>query len=221
MGFVPCALLFFAHGQIASGRSAVCRLPPVMSATPAPFSLRRAVPSDAPALARLYAEPEVQANLLQMPYPSEEALRAWLAEQQQKKGGAEIQLVAERAGELVALAGLDAVSSRVRRRHAMGLGIAVAHAAQGQGIGTALMQALTDYADRWAHVLRIELHVYVDNTPAIALYKRFGFRVEGTLRGYALRDGAYADVLAMARLHPNAPGLRWPADGDDGTRAAA
>jgi putative acetyltransferase len=188
--------------------------PAEMSAVPAPFTIRRAAPADAPALARLYAEPEVQASLLQMPYPSEEALRTWLAEQQQR-GRADIHLVAEREGELVALAGLDPVSVQVRRRHAMGLGMAVARAAQGRGIGKALMQALTDYADRWAQVLRIELQVYVDNAAAIALYRGFGFRVEGTLRGYALRDGVYADVYAMARLHPNAPALAWPA-ADDG-----
>jgi putative acetyltransferase len=74
-------------------------------------------------------------------------------------------------------------------------------------VGTALMQALVDYADRWAHVLRLELTVYVDNARAIALYRKFGFEVEGTHRAYALRDGAYVDALFMARLHPNPPTL--------------
>ena len=31
----------------------------------------------------------------------------------------------------------------------MGLGIGVCAAAQGQGVGTALMQAMCDFADRW------------------------------------------------------------------------
>ena len=72
------------------------------------------------------------------------------------------------------------------------------------------MQALCDYADRWAQVLRIELTVFVDNERAITLYRKFGFRLEGTHRGYALRDGAYADVHAMARLHPQPPAIVWP-----------
>ena len=86
--------------------------------------------------------------------------------------------------------------------------MAVARAAQGQGVGAALMQALCDYADRWAQVLRIELTVFADNAGAIALYRKFGFEVEGTHRGYALRDGVYVDALAMARLHPKPPAIR-------------
>jgi putative acetyltransferase len=98
----------------------------------------------------------------------------------------------------------------------MGLGLAVAHAAQGQGVGKALMQALTDFADGWAQVLRIELTVYTDNAAAIGLYQRFGFRIEGTQRGYALRNGVYADTYAMARLHPRPPVLAWPDQGEGG-----
>jgi putative acetyltransferase len=179
--------------------------------TPPAVTLRRAVPDDAPAIARLNAEPQVQSNLLQLPYPNAESLRAWLQESQQQRGRSDLHLVAERGGEVVAMGGLDTVSTVLRRRHVMGLGLSVAGAAQGQGIGRALMAALTDYADRWAQVLRIELHVYVDNAAALALYRRFDFRIEGTLRGYALRDGEFVDVFAMARLHPNPPALRWPA----------
>ena len=96
----------------------------------------------------------------------------------------------------------------------MYLGISVAREYQRRGVGAALMAALCDYADRWAGVLRLELTVYADNAPAIALYRKFGFQTEGTHRAYALRDGAYADVLAMARLHPRPPTLPVPERGD-------
>jgi putative acetyltransferase len=85
------------------------------------------------------------------------------------------------------------------------LGISVLPEAQGYGVGSALMAALCDYADRWAGALRIELGVYTDNARAIGLYKKFGFEIEGTMRGYAMRDGQFADTFAMARLHPNQP----------------
>lgn len=62
-----------------------------------------------------------------------------------------------------------------------------------------------------SQLLRIELGVFTDNAPAIALYQRFGFRHEGAHRGYALRHGLYADVHSMARLHPNPPTIAWPA----------
>ena len=31
------------------------------------------------------------------------------------------------------------------------------------------------------------------------------FEIEGTYRGYAMRDGRYVDAYAMARLHPDPP----------------
>jgi putative acetyltransferase len=70
------------------------------------------------------------------------------------------------------------------------------------------MTALCSYADQWLGTLRIELTVFADNEPAQALYRRHGFEVEGRLRAYALRDGAYEDVLMMARLHPQPPDWR-------------
>jgi putative acetyltransferase len=120
-------------------------------------------------------------------------------------GKPDLSLAAELDGEVVGNAGLHPWGTAPRRRHAMHLGIAVLPSAQGCGVGSALMQALCDYADRWAQVLRLELTVYTDNERAIALYRKFGFVTEGTHRAYALRDGRYVDVLAMARLHPDPP----------------
>jgi putative acetyltransferase len=80
------------------------------------------------------------------------------------------------------------------------MGVHDAHV--GRGIGTRLLRAILDTADNWLDLRRNELTVFVDNAPAIALYERHGFAVEGTLRSYAFRDGAYEDVYAMARLRP-------------------
>lgn len=63
-----------------------------------------------------------------------------------------------------------------------------------------MMAALLDAADNWLDLKRLELTVFADNAAAIALYEKLGFEREGVLRSYAFRDGAYVDVLAMARL---------------------
>ncbi|MBK1614012.1 hypothetical protein CKO44_11090 [Rubrivivax gelatinosus] len=175
------------------------------TAAAAALTLRRATPDDAAAYARIMGHPQVLPGLLQMPYPSVETWRTRLAESLMP-GKTDLLLVAERDGLVVGCAGLHPFA-QMRRRHAAVLGIAVAHEAQGQGVGRALMQALCDWADRWAALLRIELTVFADNEPAIALYRRFGFETEGRLRAYGLRDGEYVDVLTMARLHPNPPRL--------------
>jgi putative acetyltransferase len=178
--------------------------------TAQPLVLRRATPADAEAIARVNSDPAVLPQLLQLPYPNIEALRARLAEQD-APGRSDLQLVAERDGEVLGSAGLHPASAALRRRHVAALGIGVIGHAQGQGVGRALMQALVDYADRWGQILRIELTVYTDNLRAIRLYEGFGFRHEGTHRAFALRDGVYADVHAMARLHPDPPAAAWPA----------
>ena len=185
-----------------------------------PFSLhiRRAVVGDAAAFARIMGEPAVLANLMQVPYTSEALWQASLSDSL-APGKPSLLLVAERPDahgdlQVVANAGLHPVSLQLRRRHVMGLGIAVHGDAQGQGVGRALIAALCDWADRWGQVLRIELTVFVDHPQAITLYEKFGFRLsafgfrqECRHVGYALRDGRYVDTFSMVRLHPDPPRL--------------
>jgi len=166
--------------------------------------------ADAADITRLMAHPEVYANLMQLPMPSVEQWRTRLEGNAAPERSAELHLVAEVGGRVVGSAGLHP-QSPLRRRHAAMLGISVAADSQGRGVGSALMQAVCDYADGWAQLLRIELTVFAGNRRAIALYERFGFRQEGMHRGYAMRDGVYADVWSMARLHPAPPQLAWPA----------
>jgi L-phenylalanine/L-methionine N-acetyltransferase len=177
----------------------------VSAAAPAgAISVRRATAKDAAAFARIMGDPAVLAGLMQMPYTSEALWAARLAEGD-VPGKVDLALAAERDGQVVGTSGLHPVGAALRRRHVMTLGISVASEAQGCGVGSALMAAMCDYADRWLGTLRIELTVYTDNQRAIGLYRKFGFVIEGTLRGYALRDGHYADTYTMARLHPNPP----------------
>lgn len=183
------------------------------------ITIRRARPDDAAAIAAMMGDPAVYPGLMQMPFASEEAHRTRLVEGL-APGKVDLSLVAERGGKIVGGSGLHPASASLRRRHVMMLGISVIPEAQGQGVGTALMQAMCDYADRWMGSLRIELTVYVDNAAAIALYRKFGFEMEGRHRGYAMRDGSYVDAFAMARLHPSPPAIAAAGAGS-GVAAAA
>ncbi len=168
------------------------------------ITVRRARVDDAAAIASLMDDPAVYAGLMQMPYASVEAHRTRLVDFL-APGKVDLLLVAERDGDVVGSSGMHPVGPALRRRHVVSIGISVRPDAQRQGVGSALMEAMCSYADRWMGVLRMELTVYTDNAAAIALYRRFGFEPEGLHRGYALRDGRYVDALAMARIHPDPP----------------
>jgi putative acetyltransferase len=160
-----------------------------------PIVVRRATLADAEAFCATFAAPRAQAGTLQLPLPSAETWRKRIADQ----GPDDFLLVAEAAGEVVGNTGLHAVRS-ARRRHVGTVGMAVRDDWQRKGVGSALLAAVVDLADNWLAYRRLELTVYCDNAAAVALYRKFGFEIEGTLRDYAFRDGDYVDAFAMARL---------------------
>jgi L-phenylalanine/L-methionine N-acetyltransferase len=180
-----------------------------VSAPESAIVIRRPRPEDAAAILATMNDPGVLPGLLQLPYATEAMWRKRIEEMPVGPTTAELFIVAECGGKVVGNAGCHPLQ-HVRRRHAAGIGMAVAKDAQGQGVGSALMAAIIDWADNWAQLLRLELTVYTDNDAAVALYRKFGFLHEGTHRAYALRDGVYIDAHCMARLHPSPPRLPSP-----------
>lgn len=158
------------------------------------IQIRRTEVNDFKALQQIHAQPKAMAGTLQMPFPSEELWKQRLSHPPENFHT----LVACIENEVVGTASLRLCIGR--RRHVASLGISIHDQWHGKGIGTALMQALLDLADNWLNLTRIELTVYTDNEPALALYKKFGFAIEGTHRQYAFRNGEYVDSYCMARL---------------------
>jgi putative acetyltransferase len=140
-------------------------------------------------------------GLLQMPY-SPDATRVEFHRTLDRN---ECRLVALAHEKIVGGLGLHVAGFSLRRSHVRGLGLFVAKEWQGRGVGRRLLEAALDWADNWAHVLRIELHVHADNERARKLYESMGFVEEGRHRGYALKDGRSVASFSMARLHPNPP----------------
>ena len=125
-----------------------------------------------------------------------EALRIHLAAMAQS--GNEAVLVAEREGTLAGfLTARRGVHPATRGVAEIGIGVAAAH--RRIGIGRALMTALDGWASA-AGIHRVQLDVVASNTPAIALYRQFGYEVEGMLRASARIDGRMVDRLMMAKL---------------------
>jgi len=163
-----------------------------------PIVVRRAEPTDAAAIHAIYCGAKAIAGTLQSPYPSLEAWRKRIADLAPE----DYFLVATIAGEVVGNVMLHQPSRSPRRRHVGTIGMAVRDDRHGHGVGTALLRAAVELADGWLNLRRLELTVFTDNLAALALYRRFGFAIEGTCLAYAFRDGRYVDVYAMARIHP-------------------
>ena len=158
-------------------------------------SVRHAEPHDAEALHRILSGPKAIEGKLQLPLQSVEKRREWLSEMPEGIH----HLVACVEGEVVGSLGLRAFPTLWRRRHVAEIGMAVRDDWQGRGVGTALMEAALDLADNWLNLTRVELTVYVDNAAGVALYKKFGFEIEGTHHCFAFRSGEYVDAYSMAR----------------------
>ena len=151
--------------------------------------------SDVQGLTVLVNLPGFRFGTMRLPFHSPQEVAGW----PEKTPATSVELVAEVDGQIVGQAALYRFAGR--QVHAGGLGMGVHDAWTGRGIGgTALLAALVDTADNWLGIRRLQLTVYVDNAPAIYLYERFGFVVEGTHRAFALRDGQYVDAHTMARL---------------------
>jgi [ribosomal protein S18]-alanine N-acetyltransferase len=98
-------------------------------------------------------------------------------------------LVADDGGAITGYAGLLVAAAQ-----ADVLTLAVAAAQWGQGIGSALLEALLAEAKR-RNCTEVFLEVRTDNTRAQRLYRRYGFSQIGIRKGYYQPSGA--DALVM------------------------
>lgn len=101
-------------------------------------------------------------------------------------------LVADAAGEIVGVLFVDESSFGFGE-----LGMFVAAGRRGQGVGTALVAAAIEWA-RARGLHKLALSVFPHNEPAIALYRKFGFREEGRLVEHLRRaNGELWDLVEM------------------------
>jgi len=90
------------------------------------------------------------------------------------------------------------VLSRIVLDEAEILTVAIAPEARGKGLSIPLLERHLDELSRRG-VRHVHLEVEEGNLPAIALYRRFGFKDSGRREGYYLRaDGTRAAAITMA-----------------------
>lgn len=159
------------------------------------MNVRSSVSNDAAAIMAIYQQPSCYAATLQLPFPSLDKWQVFLSADNPHF----YSLVAEVDSKIVGQIGMD-VMTNPRRKHVANIGMAIDEEWQGKGVGKALLDSMLVLANKWLAIKRIELEVYTDNQAAIVMYEKFGFKIEGTAKQYAFRDGEYVDVHLMAKV---------------------
>lgn len=160
-----------------------------------PFRVRPFSPIDAPHLYAIMQQPDVYANLMQLPSLELSEVEAWA----ERSRNGRYRFVAEADGKAIGYGSLSQ-TMRPRRMHSGDVGMYVSRDYWGHGVGSLLMQEMLNFADNWLDLRRIELDVYTDNDAAIRLYEKFGFETEGTKKKIAYGNGRWQDAYLMARL---------------------
>ena len=91
-------------------------------------------------------------------------------------------------------------SSKIKSRHEGELGIVVAKKYQGKGIGSELIRQVIEWAKGNGVTTRIKLDTRADNTSAVSLYLKFGFKFEGCQKNQTLLNGKYYDLYIMGMM---------------------
>ena len=141
--------------------------------------------------------PGVVRNTLRLPFGAPDLWDRWkrlLAAANLGSGVWVAEVDRQTVGVIVLTCGVDL------RSHSARLGIEVHDDCQGRGVGHELMSAAVDHAESQLHIRRIELRVFAVNEPAIALYEKFEFEIEGTHLSFGFREGQFVDVYSMARV---------------------
>lgn len=163
------------------------------------LDIRPLEPEEARAAFDLLTHPEVASSLggtpLDSPHAHDQRFRASFG-----PGGV------ERLGafEGSALAGLVEITRgpRARLTHAAQLTLAVHPSRRRRGVGAALIDAALDAADRWMHLVRLEVELLAEDAAAQRFFARHGFVAEVTRRRALFAAGALADTVTMGRIRP-------------------
>ncbi len=160
--------------------------------------VRTARPKDAKALARLLDTVAAEPGSGLVLAPGEMTARDWkhrIADSRVEPRC--LMLIAELDDVQVGNLGLRP-DSHPASGHVLWVGMSVAGAARGLGVGGALLEEAAAWAAD-AGAQRLVLGVFPENERAVAFYERHGFAREGLRRDQYRRGDEYHDEMLMAR----------------------
>lgn len=107
-------------------------------------------------------------------------------------------LVAEIDGKIVGAASLER-SKYLKMKHSAMFGITILKEYSGIGLGSLLVEQVINWSQE-NDIEKIDLEVFEENRPAIRLYKKFDFIIEGRKNKHIKTNGVYQDSLLMTKF---------------------
>ncbi len=133
-----------------------------------------------------------------IPFPSSVAdEQRWLEQQTSYTRGEYQFAIEDGGGDLVGRCGVIRLDWKNRVAE---VAIMLGTPYRGRGYGTEAMALLTSFCFREMNLHKVKVSVFDFNAAAIRCYEKCGFVREGVLRGEIFRDGAYRDVVLMAKI---------------------
>jgi phosphinothricin acetyltransferase len=171
-------------------------------------TLRPAARADAPALARIYNEGIAGREATFETRPREpgevvawieEGLPFLVAEASDGKARGDEPAGRGSRGAVLGFARVSAYSDRCVYDGVGEHGVYVAGAAQGRGVGRALLLGLCDAAER-AGYYKLTSRVFASNAASRAVHRAVGFEEVGIQRRHGRLDGEWRDCVLVERL---------------------
>lgn len=108
----------------------------------------------------------------------------------------DLYLIAEENNEILGICNLTSFK-RERLAHRAEISISVKKQMWGKHIGTELLRKTLEFARNTKKIKVISLEVRTDNISAVSLYKKFGFEIMGTYKGFMKIKEQYVDCYIM------------------------
>ncbi len=162
--------------------------------------VREAVPQDAEQLLELklqYLKNTSTIPLFDYEYPNDIVEEEKLIKRYRSQNNS-LLLVAAHNNTLVGNIDLTG-NTRKKMQHTAVIGMGVHTNYHNQGIGTLLLQHVSDWAQKNEILRLVWLEVYATNTSRIALYKKMGFKETGHIQGFFFENDNYLDKITMTK----------------------
>ncbi len=163
------------------------------------FILRPFKEGDEYSLIKNINNKKIAKNTFSIPYPyKRKDARFWINHNLQlyrKKKRTEVNFAIDIDGKVIGSIGLEKIDG-----HKAEIGYWLGEKYWGQGIMNSAVKLIMEYAFRKLRLRRVYANVFPSNKASARVLKKAGYKYEGRLRKYVIKDNKPLDILLFARV---------------------